>query len=366
MALRNSILATGGAQACDSFTDKQGNNVSDFGGCGESFGNPRLQQLANNGGPTQTMALIAGSPALDTTNASGQNCTPTDQRGTPRPIGAKCDSGAYEGSVADEDADGDGIGDLDDNCPSVSNASQTNTDNDALGNACDPDDDGDGVSDGPDNCDLVPNASQTNTDNDALGNACDPDDDGDGVNDGPDNCDLVSNANQADNDHDGSGNACDATPGVPGGGGGSKPPVGGGGGGGGGGGSSTPAPAVVSGFKLLTKSATASSKGVVVLKVSCPGSAKGNCKGRLSLTAKVRKTKRARARTVKLGKASFSVAAGKSKRLKLKLSRGARRLLAKSRRLRASLAYTVSDSGGAKAAKGSRKFTLKAPKRRRR
>ncbi len=46
------------------------------------------------------------------------------------------------------DSDSDGIADNTDNCPSVSNANQINTDADSLGNACDPDDDNDGMLDG--------------------------------------------------------------------------------------------------------------------------------------------------------------------------------------------------------------------------
>ncbi|MDH4182895.1 MAG: CSLREA domain-containing protein [Nitrospinota bacterium] len=51
-----------------------------------------LGALANNGGPTQTHALLAGSPALDT----GSCVNATDQRGISRPQGATCDIGAYE------------------------------------------------------------------------------------------------------------------------------------------------------------------------------------------------------------------------------------------------------------------------------
>jgi CSLREA domain-containing protein len=56
-----------------------------------------LGPLADNGGPTQTMALLAGSPAID----AGTACPPpsADQRGLPRPSGAGCDSGAYEVQV---------------------------------------------------------------------------------------------------------------------------------------------------------------------------------------------------------------------------------------------------------------------------
>jgi CSLREA domain-containing protein len=58
--------------------------------------NPELSTLADNGGPTQTIALGVGSSALD---AGGANttCASTDQRGAARPYGISCDIGAYEG-----------------------------------------------------------------------------------------------------------------------------------------------------------------------------------------------------------------------------------------------------------------------------
>jgi hypothetical protein len=53
---------------------------------------PMLAALANNGGPTQTMALLAGSPAIDAGTAAG--APRTDQRGVLR--GSPPDIGAYE------------------------------------------------------------------------------------------------------------------------------------------------------------------------------------------------------------------------------------------------------------------------------
>ncbi len=55
---------------------------------------PQLGLLGNNGGFTQTMALSAGSSAIDTGNDA--TCASTDQRGVARPQGAHCDMGAYE------------------------------------------------------------------------------------------------------------------------------------------------------------------------------------------------------------------------------------------------------------------------------
>jgi hypothetical protein len=59
--------------------------------------NPVLGPLQNNGGPTQTMALLPGSPALDAgSNALLPAGLTTDQRGFARISGAAVDIGAYE------------------------------------------------------------------------------------------------------------------------------------------------------------------------------------------------------------------------------------------------------------------------------
>ncbi len=59
--------------------------------------NPLLAPLANNGGPTLTVALLPGSPALDRIPASASFCGgTTDQRGVSRPQGGNCDIGALE------------------------------------------------------------------------------------------------------------------------------------------------------------------------------------------------------------------------------------------------------------------------------
>jgi hypothetical protein len=110
--LQNSILANNFAGNCAGgfvMTSKGYNLSSDsscnFTGPGDlNNTDPMLGPLQYNGGPTQTMALPSGSPAVDAGNPSG--CTDslghlltTDQRGKPRPDTEDtggCDMGAYE------------------------------------------------------------------------------------------------------------------------------------------------------------------------------------------------------------------------------------------------------------------------------
>lgn len=105
IALRNSIVAAGtaaaGSENCngDGFTS-QGHNVESTNQCGAATAgdqrnlDPLLGPLADNGGPTQTRALLAGSPAINA--ASNTGCPGADQRGTARPQAGVCDSGAFE------------------------------------------------------------------------------------------------------------------------------------------------------------------------------------------------------------------------------------------------------------------------------
>jgi len=80
-----------------------GHNLSSDASCGFSGPgdmtntNPLLGPLQNNGGPTQTHALLPGSPAINGGTNSG--CPATDQRGIARPQGGTCDIGAFEFGV---------------------------------------------------------------------------------------------------------------------------------------------------------------------------------------------------------------------------------------------------------------------------
>lgn len=104
--LRNSIVTAGAAieeaQNCEGSVESAGHNIDsrdecNFKSAGDNVNtDPLLGPLADNGGPTRTMALLAGSPALDAASAP---CPATDQRGIPRPQGPACDIGAFEVEV---------------------------------------------------------------------------------------------------------------------------------------------------------------------------------------------------------------------------------------------------------------------------
>ncbi|MCU0783019.1 MAG: hypothetical protein MUF81_03035 [Verrucomicrobia bacterium] len=91
----NIVITIGNADG--TFTDAGHNLSSDntpaFSGASHNSTDPKLGPLAANGGPTKTMLLLAGSPAV---NAGGDAGLAVDQRGFPRPSGAHCDIGAVE------------------------------------------------------------------------------------------------------------------------------------------------------------------------------------------------------------------------------------------------------------------------------
>jgi hypothetical protein len=113
-SIKGSILTASTGGNCGTPPTDIGYNISDDTSCGftqtGSANNldPRLSLagLANNGGPTLTIALQAGSPAIDSiplADCTDQASTPSqitvDQRGFPRPDArgeTACDIGAYE------------------------------------------------------------------------------------------------------------------------------------------------------------------------------------------------------------------------------------------------------------------------------
>ncbi len=112
IVMRNSIafdMGSGGAPVCltsavDGATatiTSDGHNLVSDASCGftatgdqqsVSAANLKLGPLADNGGPTQTYALLPGSVAID----AGDTTLTTDQRGEARPYGPADDIGAFE------------------------------------------------------------------------------------------------------------------------------------------------------------------------------------------------------------------------------------------------------------------------------
>jgi CSLREA domain-containing protein len=100
--LRNTIIANSasGGNCNGSVTDGGGNLVWGDTTCPGVNTDPNLGALAANGGPTQTFALLAGSPAInagDDTICGAAPVNNLDQRGFARGLnGPHCDIGAYE------------------------------------------------------------------------------------------------------------------------------------------------------------------------------------------------------------------------------------------------------------------------------
>ena len=106
------------------------------------------------------------------------------------------------------DTDTDGIIDMKDNCPNMSNVTQNDRDHDGRWDEC-TDDDKDGIFGLSDNCPTVSNKDQKDLNANSIGDTCEFDSDKDSIPDGADNCIHTSNLDQEDNDSDGIGNACD-------------------------------------------------------------------------------------------------------------------------------------------------------------
>jgi hypothetical protein len=99
ITLQNTIIDTATGSACARAVQTSTNSLAKDSSCGAgtAVGNPLLDSsLTNNGGPTNTRKLLAGSPAI---NAGLTDCPAADQRYAPRSA-APCDIGAYELTTA--------------------------------------------------------------------------------------------------------------------------------------------------------------------------------------------------------------------------------------------------------------------------
>ena len=111
VTLANTILAGNANSDCNGDIASQNYNlIGTTSGCAFAAAphdlvnvSAGIGSLASNGGPTQTMALLPGSPAINAGNPQGCRAPngaiiPVDQRGFPRtrPADPVCDIGAYE------------------------------------------------------------------------------------------------------------------------------------------------------------------------------------------------------------------------------------------------------------------------------
>jgi len=137
---------------------------------GDGFGNASVTTLACSAPP----GFVSNSGDCNDGNAAVNPAAAEMCNG----IDDDCDGNTDEGF----DADGDGVANCFDNCPTVANPGQADGDGDAYGDACD-------------NCPTVSNPTQADCDGDLIGDACEgePDCNFNGI---PDSCDIASTFSQ--------------------------------------------------------------------------------------------------------------------------------------------------------------------------
>jgi CSLREA domain-containing protein len=325
-ALAASIVSGNAVAECAGTVTNAGFDVSfPDASCPGINTDPRLGALADNGGPTQTRALLAGSAALGAIPAGDALCAGADQRGVAIAPAAACDIGAYE-AVAPTVMTGVANGlapiaatvtaTVAANGPSASVHFEYGT-TVAYGSATPQQTLGAGVS---------PQAVTA-----ALS----------GLLPGATYHYRVVASNP-----DGTSIGTDRTFTTP-----INPP------------GSTPAPppanpsgptsanpsgvpAAFRGLTLIRQSVRLTRTGAAPIKVFCPAATHGTCAGKLKLTTKV-KTKASNGKhktiTVTLGTVNFTVAAGKHKTLDVRLSKRARAHVKRARKLSSTATATAGD-----------------------
>jgi hypothetical protein len=312
LRLENTLLASNGSRNCQGPTVDGGHNLSfpatANGSCAATLhGDPQLGPVGNNGGTTPTMPLGAGSAAVDKVPLSGANCEPTDQRGLSRPKGVACDVGAEERSAP---------------IVTTGDASSITTTRATVAGLVNP-------------SELQTTYRFQFGRTTAHGSQTAPVSAGKGT---AAVRALAALAGLAPNavyhyrlvatNRDGTTIGADRT--------------------------FTTKAGPFPGVKILTKRATVRKKRVRI-KVSCRGQAVGSCAGKLSLSAKLKGKRR------KLGRASFTVHAGRTARVTVKVKKKALKVLVGKRKLKANAVAVATDARGGTPVKTTRTVALKAP-----
>jgi hypothetical protein len=124
----------------------------------------------------------------------------------------------------------------------------------------------------------------------------------------------------------------------------------------------TTAPAL----RISRRAVTLTRRGVAAVALTCPGDeVSGPCQGRLTLRTvrKLERPGRARAKRIRLGSRRFSIGAGRTVKVRIKLSKANRRLVTVHRRVRVGALAAVHDQAGNSRAAKSR-FKLRSRARR--